>query len=152
MKYAENNRISHRQLYHQIILSFLAPLLICIPGYNGEQGMSGTVGIMAAVLILLLYVFFLIRTSYCYADPVKIMGKLKGSLLGIIFFNDTATTEIYTSLFVGSVRVYKRQVHGKASLLCFFLPYSSSMLLSMATVYPALARRTTNKLCLLYKI
>mgnify|MGYP000824046983 CR=1 FL=1 len=44
MKYAENNRISHRQLYHQIILSFLAPLLICIPGYNGEQGMSGTVG------------------------------------------------------------------------------------------------------------
>ena len=52
MKYAENNRISHRQLYHQIILSFLAPLLICIPGYNGEQGLSGAVGIMAAVLIL----------------------------------------------------------------------------------------------------
>ena len=75
MKYAENNRISHRQLYHQIILSFLAPLLICIPGYNGEQGLSGAVGIMAAVLILLLYVFFLMRTSYCYADPVKIMGK-----------------------------------------------------------------------------
>ena len=25
------------------------------------------------------------------------------------FFNDTATTEIYTSLFVGSVSVYKRQ-------------------------------------------
>lgn len=60
MKYAENNRISHRQLYHQIILSFLAPLLICIPGYNGEQGLSGAVGIMAAVLILLLYVFFLL--------------------------------------------------------------------------------------------
>ena len=33
-----------------------------------------------------------------------------------------------------------------------FLPYSSSMLLSMATVYPALARRTTNKLCPMYKI
>ena len=52
MKYAENNRISHRQLYHQIILSFLAPLLICIPGYNGEQGLSGAVGIMAGVLVL----------------------------------------------------------------------------------------------------
>ena len=25
------------------------------------------------------------------------------------FFNDPATTEIYTSLFVGSVNVYKRQ-------------------------------------------
>ena len=52
MKYAENNRISHRQLYRQIILSFLAPLLICIPGNDGEQGLSGAVGIMAAVLIL----------------------------------------------------------------------------------------------------
>ena len=85
MKYTENNRVSHRQLYRQIILSFLAPLLICIPGNDGEQGLSGAVGIMAAVLILLLYVFFLIRTSYCYADPVKIMGKLKGSLLGSFF-------------------------------------------------------------------
>ena len=28
------------------------------------------------------------------------------------FFNDTAPTEIYTSLFVGSVRVYKRQEVG----------------------------------------
>ena len=95
MKYAENNRISHRQLYHQIILSFLAPLLICIPGYNGEQGLSGAVGIMAAVLILLLYVFFLMRTSYCYADPVKIMGKLKGSLLGIFFLIYLIMTGVY---------------------------------------------------------
>ena len=95
MKYAENNRISHRQLYHQIILSFLAPLLICIPGYNGEQGMSGTVGIMAAVLILLLYVFFLMRASYCYADPVKIMGKLKGSLLGSFFLIYLIMTGVY---------------------------------------------------------
>ena len=30
------------------------------------------------------------------------------------FFNDTATTEIYTSLFVGSVRLYKRQALGVA--------------------------------------
>ena len=63
MKYAENNRISHRQLYHQIILSFLAPLLICIPGYNGEQGLSVADGNKAAVLILLLNDFFKMRTS-----------------------------------------------------------------------------------------
>lgn len=95
MRYAENNRISHRQLYRQIILSFLAPLLICIPGNNGEQGLSGAVGIVAAVLILLLYVFFLMRTSHCYADPVKIMGKLKGSLLGAFFFIYLIMTGIY---------------------------------------------------------
>ena len=57
--------------------------------------MSGTVGIMAAVLILLLYVFFLMRTSYCYADPVKIMGKLKGSLLGSFFLIYLIMTGVY---------------------------------------------------------
>ena len=50
---------------------------------------------MAAVLILLLYVFFLMRTSYCYADPVKIMGKLKGSLLGIFFLIYLIMTGVY---------------------------------------------------------
>ena len=37
---------------------------------------------------------------------------------GQIFFNDTATTEIYTSLFVGSVSVYKRQHHVSVFLKC----------------------------------
>lgn len=41
MKFAENNRISHRQLYRQMILTFLAPFLICLPGKNGIQGMTG---------------------------------------------------------------------------------------------------------------
>ena len=65
---------------------FFAPLLICIPGYNGEQGLSGAVGIMAAVLILLLYVFFLMRTSYCYADP-KNNGKAERQPVGKLFLN-----------------------------------------------------------------
>ena len=50
---------------------------------------------MAAVLILLLYVFFLMRTSYCYADPVQIMGKLKGSLLGSFFLIYLIMTGVY---------------------------------------------------------
>ena len=76
MKYAENNRISHRQLYRQIILSVLAPFLLCIPEREGLLGLSGVIGIAIAILFLLLYVFLLMRTSYCYADPVKILGKL----------------------------------------------------------------------------
>ena len=127
MKYAENNRISHRQLYHQIILSFLAPLLICIPGYNGEQGLSGAVGIMAAVLILLLYVFFLMRTSYCYADPVKIMGKLKGSLLGSFFLIYLIMTGVYILSLIEQIKPGKyisRQVcscHQRKDRIKFFL-------------------------------
>lgn len=95
MKYAENNRISHRQLYRQIILSVLAPFLLCIPGRKGLSGLSGVIGIVVAVLILLLYVFLLMRTSYCYADPVKILGKLKGGILGIFFLLYLIMTAVY---------------------------------------------------------
>ena len=36
MRFAENNRISHRQLFRQIILVFLAPFLLCL-FKNGES-------------------------------------------------------------------------------------------------------------------
>lgn len=95
MKYAENNRISHRQLYRQIILSVLAPFLLCIPERERLSGLSGVTGIAIAVLFLLLYVFLLMRTSYCYADPVKILGKLKGGILGIFFLLYLIMTAVY---------------------------------------------------------
>ena len=85
MKYAENNRISQRQLYRQIVLAVLAPFLVCIPGINGMNGLSGVAGILIALLILLVYVFFLLRTSHCFADPIKVMGRAGGCLLGIFF-------------------------------------------------------------------
>ena len=47
MKFAENNRISHRQLYRQMILGLLAPFLLCIPGRNGMNGLSAVLGIVA---------------------------------------------------------------------------------------------------------
>ena len=41
----------------------------------------------------------------------SISGEDNNSIINYCekIFNDTATTEIYTILFVGSVRVYKRQ-------------------------------------------
>ena len=53
MKFAENNRISHRQLYRQMILTFLAPFLVCLPGKNGIQGMNGFWGIVLAVSVII---------------------------------------------------------------------------------------------------
>ena len=95
MKNRENNRISHRQLYRQMILSVLAPFLLCIPGAGGIQGVSGAAGIGIAVVILLVYVFFLIRSSHGYTDPVRILGKVKGRLLGIFFVSYLIMTNVY---------------------------------------------------------
>ena len=74
MKFAENNRISHRQLYRQIILTFLAPFLICLPGKNGIQGINGFLGVLLAVILLLADVFVLLRVIGGYSDMVRFFG------------------------------------------------------------------------------
>ncbi len=79
MKFAENNRISHRQLYRQMILTFLAPFLICLPGKNGIQGMTGIAGALAAVILLVIYVFVLLRVTSGYSDMVRFFWKVLGT-------------------------------------------------------------------------
>lgn len=85
MKFAENNRISHRQLYRQMILTFLAPFLACLPGKNGIQGMNGFWGIVLAVSVLILYVFILLRVTSGYSDMVRFLGSFWGRIAGVFF-------------------------------------------------------------------
>ena len=85
MKFAENNRISHRQLYRQMILTFLAPFLVCLPGQNGIQGMNGFWGIVLAVSVLILYVFILLRVTSGYSDMVRFLGSFWGRIAGVFF-------------------------------------------------------------------
>ena len=75
MKFAENNRISHRQLYRQMVLAFLAPFHLCLPGENRVTGISGIVGVAAALVLLVIYSFFLRRLTPWYTDPIKTFGN-----------------------------------------------------------------------------
>ena len=95
MKFAENNRISHRQLYRQMILTFLAPFLICLPGKNGIQGMTGIAGVLAAVLLLVIYVFVLLRVTSGYSDMVRFFGGFWGRIAGIFFLAYIILTAVY---------------------------------------------------------
>lgn len=87
MRYAENNQISHRQLYRQMLLSFLAPFLLCLPREGRLLGKPGILGILAGALILTLYSFFLRRLTPWYTDPVKMLGEIPGRILGIFFMS-----------------------------------------------------------------
>lgn len=85
MKFAENNRISQRQLYRQIVIAFIAPFLLCLFRGRRNQGLSGLTGTLLAVAVLLFYVIFLIRLGYAFANPCKTAGKILGRLMGIFY-------------------------------------------------------------------
>ena len=85
MRFAENNRISHRQLYRQMILGLLAPFLLCIPGRDGMNGLSAVLGIVAAMVFFCFYVIILIRLTPAFDDLVKAAGKVAGRITGVFF-------------------------------------------------------------------
>lgn len=91
MKFAENNRVSHRQLYRQIILELLAPFLLCMSGKDwpyakgGLDDGNGLLGLGIALVLLGLYVVFVIRLEPYFADLTKTTGIFMGRVIGIFF-------------------------------------------------------------------
>lgn len=85
MKFAENNRISRRQLYRQIVIAFIAPFLLCLFGKRRTLGLSGLAGSGLAVSVLLFYVIFLVRLRHGFANPCKTAGQAGGKLAGLFF-------------------------------------------------------------------
>ena len=95
MKFTENNRISHRQLYRQMVLTLLAPFLLCLPGEGALAGREGVVGILAALPLLAGYVLLLMRMVPWYTDPVKNLGPVQGRLAGLFFLSYVLLTGAY---------------------------------------------------------
>lgn len=85
MTFAENNRISHRQLYRQMMLALTAPFLLCLFGGGKLLGAEKIVGTVLAIILLLFYVIFLIRVSPDFSSPLKPMGRFFGKAAGVFF-------------------------------------------------------------------
>ena len=85
MRFAENNRISHRQLFRQIILVFPAPFLLCL-FENGEMlGISAMAGTVAVAVLLSFYVIWLIRLAPAYGELEKMQGVFTVRFIGLFF-------------------------------------------------------------------
>ena len=71
MRFAENNRISHRQLYRQMILEFLAPFILCMYGARKLNGINALIGMAMALIPLGFYVIVLIRMTPVFENLKK---------------------------------------------------------------------------------
>lgn len=95
MKFAENNRISHRQLYRQMILSFAAPFFLCLFSGGRFLGPGGFAGTAAAVAVLLFYVIFLVRLTPSQGNLGKAAGGFWGRIIGLFFLSYVILTAAY---------------------------------------------------------
>lgn len=103
MRYAENNRISHRQLYRQIVLTFTAPFLLCLFGIEKMRGISSIVAVIAVSILLFFYVLFLIRQESSYFDLKKTTGVWGARLIGIFFLVYVWFTAAYLLKIIGEI-------------------------------------------------
>lgn len=103
MKYAENNRISHRQLYRQIVLALTAPFLLCAAGWQDLEGADGVMAILLALPLISLYVIFLIRFSYVYENPERYLGKFLWLCMGLFFLSYVVLTGAYLLSVLGEI-------------------------------------------------
>lgn len=85
MEFADNNRISHRQLYRQMVLTFVAPFMLCLFGKDRILGLAGAAGTVAGVALLSFYVIFLIRLEPYYSDLDKSAGGFWSRIFGGFF-------------------------------------------------------------------
>lgn len=103
MRFAENNRISHRQLYRQIIMAFTAPFLLRLFGKRQTMGMSGLIGTVLALALLFFYVIFLTRLRHGFADPIRNVGKTAGRMVGLFFLIYCVLTAAFLLDLLGEI-------------------------------------------------
>ena len=103
MRYTENNRISHRQLTRQLVLSLTAPFLLGLLSNRSVLGGNGMLASAAVLLPMYFYVIFLIRLSPYYGSLPKYMGKWGSLLIGIFYLSFVIFTGAYLLRLVEDV-------------------------------------------------
>lgn len=74
MRFAENGKISHRQLYRQIVMAFLAPFFLCLFSWGEMTGSSAMAAVFVVGVVLFFYTVFLIRIGGVSQDLKKTAG------------------------------------------------------------------------------
>lgn len=101
--FADNQRISHRQMSRQMILSLIVPILLCLPGTHHVLGADGLLGILINFVVYYFVIILLIRIAPAYGELPRYVAFLY--LIPLIFAGayllETASRLVCTYLITG---------------------------------------------------
>ena len=93
--FADNHRISHRQMIRQLILSLAVPILLCLPGTHHILGANGLLGILVNFIIYYFAIILLIRIAPAYQDLQKTLGTFQSRCIGLLYLVPLVLTGAY---------------------------------------------------------
>ncbi|POP33687.1 spore gernimation protein [Lactonifactor longoviformis] len=101
--FADNQKISHRQLFRQLVMSFLGIYLLCIPGWQSLEGRRGVLCVGIGLLFLFFYIIYLVRLNHSYTNLDKTFGKIGGRLIVLVYLSYLVFTGIFLLRIIGAV-------------------------------------------------
>ena len=84
--FADNQRISRRQLKRQFVLSLVGIFLLFQAGEIASGGGNSVAGMVIGLGFLVLYLFFLVRASAAYGNLEKYFGCIGKWLISLFWY------------------------------------------------------------------
>lgn len=101
--FADNARISHRQLFRQIILGLIGIYTLAIPVFPEVSGRQGILCLLTAMAVYLLFCIYFIRIKTVMQNPRRYMGKILGSVFVFLYMSWLWLMGVYLLLMTARI-------------------------------------------------
>ena len=85
--FADNARISHRQLFRQIFMGVIGIYTLAIPVFPEIFGRQGILCLLTVMAVYLLFFVYFIRIKTVMQNPRRYMGKVLGSIFVFLYMS-----------------------------------------------------------------
>lgn len=85
--FADNARISHRQLFRQIVLGLIGIYTLAIPVFPEVSGRQGILCLLTVMAVYILFFIYFIRIKTVMQNPRRYMGKIFGSIFVFLYMS-----------------------------------------------------------------
>ena len=101
--FADNARISHRQLFRQIVLGLIGIYTLAIPVFPEVSGRQGILCLLTAMAVYLLFCIYFIRIKTVMQNPRRYMGKILDSIFVFLYMSWLWLMGVYLLLMTARI-------------------------------------------------
>lgn len=101
--FADNARISHRQLFRQIVLGVIGIYTLVIPIFPEVFGRQGILCLLTVMAVYILFFIYFIRIKTVMQNPRRYMGKIFGSIFVFLYMSWLWLMGVYLLLMTARI-------------------------------------------------